>query len=271
MTLKKIIFDDAMKDWIWSNIKNGVSKQSVYEILIRENYDEYVVINELRYAPRHQYDLKLNSPDSVINQLTYLGAERIDAPIPIFRYQNLLSEEECQEIIAIHKHTNEPSTTGQDKDIKNDLGRISFSTFYEHQGLLRKHTALKTLKLKILGLTGLSIKLSEPLQGQWYKPGGFYNDHFDANHIAEKINPITGNRTWTCMVNLNVPEEGGDTYFPKLDKTFKPMTGQALIWYNLNEEGLAHPMSLHTGKHITKGEKFISNQWFQEYPKPTLT
>ena len=266
-TEKKLFIDDEWKDWIWSNIKKGISKKKIYEDLIANNFDTFTIINELRYNPNRKLELYSNHVESVIQQLTYMGAERIEAPIPIFRYKNLLSEAECMKIIAIHKEVNQPSTTGQISEAKSDLGRISYSTFYEHQGLLNKYEVLKTLKLKIIGLMGLPIQLSEQIQGQWYKPDGFYNDHFDAHHVAEKVDPIIGNRTWTCMINLNVPEEGGASYFPKLDKSFQPETGQVLIWYNLNEDGLAHPLSLHTGQKVIKGEKFISNQWFHQFPR----
>lgn len=66
------------------------------------------------------------------------------------------------------------------------------------------------------------------------------------------------------MITLNRVVEGGDTYFPELNKRFKPQTGQALIWYNLNENGLANPLTLHAGQPIIKGEKFIVTQWFRQ-------
>jgi prolyl 4-hydroxylase len=268
----KRLIDDDWKAWIWSNIKNGIEKQIIYNKLIENNFDKLTVMNELNFIPERltnnlestSDNLETSTRDRVINQLTYLGAERIDVEIPLFKFNNLFTENECNELIAIHRELNEPSTTGQKKDIKQEKGRTSFSTFYEHKGLLKTRPIVKTLKFKILGLLGIPAQYSENIQGQWYKPGGFYNDHFDAHQIREKIDPKIRNKTWTCMVNLNEPEEGGLTSFPVLNKTFEPKTGQALIWYNLNEEGLAHPSTLHTGKHVIKGEKFIATQWFHQ-------
>lgn len=93
---------------------------------------------------------------------------------------------------------------------------------------------------------------------------GFYNDHYDACDKYEQFNSHHGNRTWTCMVTLNEVEEGGETSFPTLQKSFKPKIGQALIWYNLNKNGLAHPLSLHSAQPVLKGEKFIITQWFHQ-------
>jgi prolyl 4-hydroxylase len=68
------------------------------------------------------------------------------------------------------------------------------------------------------------------------------------------------------MITLNTVEKGGHTHFPKLNQTIEPTPGQAIIWYNLADDHLAHPLSLHGELAIEKGEKFIITQWFREFP-----
>lgn len=111
---------------------------------------------------------------------------------------------------------------------------------------------------------GIPAQYSEAIQGKFYQADGFYNDHYDASETYDKLIGTNGNRTWTVMVTLNEVAEGGCTYFPKLDKRFSPAVGQALIWYNLDDRGLAHPLTLHTGEPVKQGEKFIITQWFRQ-------
>jgi prolyl 4-hydroxylase len=39
-----------------------------------------------------------------------------------------------------------------------------------------------------------------------------------------------GQRTYTFMIYLNEVKEGGETEFKKLNQSFSPMKGKALIW-----------------------------------------
>lgn len=262
--MKKYFFNDEWKGWIWSNIKNGVSKQRIYNDLVANDYDIFAIINELRFIPDifRKHD-SINS-DHVISSLKNSGAMKVDVPIPFFIITDFITEKECKEIIEIQKKENIRSTTGDNKECKINEKRTSFTSYLEQTKSDSSRMLIQSIKQKILSLMDISIEYSEKIQGQWYKQNGFYHDHFDAYDDYNKFQSPAGNRTWTCIITLNNVEEGGDTYFPKLNKYFKPKMGQALIWYNLNEYGLAHPLTLHTGHPVTKGEKFIMTQWFRQ-------
>lgn len=262
--MKKFYFNDEWKDWIWSNIKNGVTKQRIYNDLIANDYDAFTIINELRFIPdvfRKHDEVSCNQ---VIGYLQAAGAIRVDVPIPFFVFPNFLTNIECQEIIKIQKSESVRSTIGDNKECRVNESRTSFTTSFESIQNDTAHIITQSLKQKILSLMGIPIQYSEKMQGQCYKENGFYHNHFDAYDDYNQFQNQFGNRTWTCMITLNSVEEGGDTYFPKLDKRFAPNAGQALIWYNLNEDGLAHPLTLHTGEAVKKGEKFIVTQWFRQ-------
>ncbi len=262
--MNKHFFNDDWKNWIWSNIKNGVSKQRIYNDLVEQGYDVFTIINELRFIPnvfRKQDEIKLNH---VIGYLQGAGATRVDVPIPFYIFPNFLTETECKAIIDIQREQNDRSTTGDHKECKIDETRTSFTTYFESIQSESMQNIVQQLKQKILSLMGIPTQYSEKIQGQWYKENGFYHNHYDAYEDYNKFKAQYGNRTWTCMITLNDVEEGGDTYFPTLDKRFTPKAGQALIWYNLDENGLAHPLTLHTGQAVKKGEKFIVTQWFRQ-------
>lgn len=257
--MKKYFFDDDWKNWIWSNIKNGVSKQKIYNDLLAKNFDVFTVINELRFIPdvfRKEDAIPCNQ---VMGYLHSAEAIKVDLPIPFFIIPDFLSDVECQEIVEIQK-TNYSCVVTDEKKENSPV----FTTYFETTQSDANNTTLQMLKQKILSLMGIPIRYAEKPQGQWYKESGFFQDHFDAYDDYDGFKSLSGNRTWTCHITLNRVAEGGDTYFSKLDKRFKAKTGQALIWYNLNENGLAHPLTLHTEQAVIQGEKFMITQWFRQ-------
>jgi prolyl 4-hydroxylase len=123
----------------------------------------------------------------------------------------------------------------------------------------------------IAGLLGLSLDASEPLQGQRYAPGQEFRPHTDTfepggydyyRHTAE-----TGQRTWTAMIYLNEPDEGGGTRFKRIGKTVQPETGKLLAWNNLLPDGRPNPATLHQGMKVRRGTKYVLTKWFRERPR----
>lgn len=262
--MKRYFFDNDWKNWIWSNIKNGVSKQRIYEDLVKKNFDVFTIMNELRFIPNTFRKGDGISCNRVIGYLQAANAIKIEAPIPLFTLPNFLSEAECQEIIAIQKTNCTQSTTDlSSKPPLNEIRNGSITLFETIQSD-SIHMSVQFLKQKIVALMGIPIQYAEPIQGQWYQQNGFYDAHFDAYHDYNDFHAQSGNRTWTCMITLNTVKEGGDTYFPKLNQRFKARSGQALVWYNLNHDGLVNPLTLHTEESIIKGEKFVVMQWFTQ-------
>ena len=262
--MKKFFFDDEWKDWIWSNIKNGISKQSIYDDLIDNDYDVFTIINELRFIPQIFRKKDEIPAHFVMDHLEQLGAKRIDVDIPLYKVENFLTKKECDEIIKLQKMESSRSTVADGKDAQISEIRTSSTTYFELIESESKHEIVRVVKEKIMTLLDIPVQYTEAIQGQWYQKNGFYHEHYDAYDDLNQFKYTGGNRTWTCMVTLNEVEEGGDTYFPQLNQRFKPKIGQALIWYNLGEDGLADPLTLHAGQPIIKGEKFIITQWFHQ-------
>ena len=224
----------------------------------------FTIINELKFIPEMLRKKDEINPAKVIAQLEKSGAKKIDVVFPLYKFENLFTEMECNAIIELQKNDNKRSTVGSSTGAKVDEKRLSFSTYFELVEPELVPEIIQQVKKKILSVMSIPAQYSESIQGQWYQENGFYNDHYDAHHDYHQFVGHQGNRTWTCMVTLNEVVEGGGTYFPKLDVSFTPKIGQALIWYNLDENGLANPLTLHTGQLIKKGEKFIITQWFHQ-------
>lgn len=112
----------------------------------------------------------------------------------------------------------------------------------------------------------------EPLQGQKYEIGQFFKPHHDFmhrnQHYYDRQLVFGGQRTWTVMIYLNAPAQGGETYFPKLDITITPQSGKLIAWNNLKSCGNPNYDTLHEGKPVIEGTKYILTRWYRENPYP---
>jgi hypothetical protein len=99
----------------------------------------------------------------------------------------------------------------------------------------------------------------ESLQVVKYTPGGYYKPHYDS--IDDK-NP----RLYTFLIALNDDYEGGETEFVNLGKSYKMKECDVLFFHNLDNYELSCSKSLHGGKPVESGEKWICNLWIHKYP-----
>ena len=151
--------------------------------------------------------------------------------------------------------------------LADDVGIANFRTS-ETCDLDWRDPVVAEVDKKIADLLGLSLVSSEPMQGQRYASGQEFRPHTDTFepggydfyvHTAER-----GQRTWTAMVYLNEPEDGGATRFKLIGKTVQPETGKLLAWNNLLPEGQPNPATLHQGMKVRRGTKYILTKWFRE-------
>jgi len=152
-------------------------------------------------------------------------------------------------------------------EIADDVGIEEFRTS-ETCALDWRDPVVGAVDRKIAGLLGIPLDASEPIQGQRYAPGQEFKAHTDTFepggydfylHTAE-----TGQRTWTAMIYLNEPEEGGATRFKTIGKTIQPEIGKLLAWNNLLPDGRPNPATLHQGMKVRRGTKYIITKWFRE-------
>jgi prolyl 4-hydroxylase len=60
---------------------------------------------------------------------------------------------------------------------------------------------------------------------------------------------------------LNDDFDGGETFFPKINKKVVPELGKAVLFYSVNNNGVLLQKSLHGGLPVQSGEKWIANKW----------
>jgi prolyl 4-hydroxylase len=57
-------------------------------------------------------------------------------------------------------------------------------------------------------------------------------------------------------LQLNEPERGGSTAFPRAGVAVKPVKGTAAFWYNLKRSGKPDPLTLHGACPVLLGHKW---------------
>lgn len=129
---------------------------------------------------------------------------------------------------------------------------------------------VQRIEARIAGLLGIAPSHGETIQGQRYAPGQRFKLHHDFFEMGqpywEEMNRCGGQRTWTAMIFLNEPEGGGETAFPSAGITVSPRLGHMLVWNNLNIIGEPNYFSLHEGRPVAAGTKYIITKWHRERP-----
>ena len=194
------------------------------------------------------------------------GVQRVPSrELELFVVRRFLDEETCAALIERIDAKRRPST------IADDSGVANFRTS-ETCDLDSSDPLVADVDRKFAELLGISLDRGELLQGQRYAPGQEFRPHTDTFnpggfdfyvHTADR-----GQRTWTAMVYLNEPEDGGATRFKVIGKTIQPETGKLLTWNNLLPGGEPNMATLHQGMKVRRGTKYVLTKWFRESPFP---
>lgn len=181
--------------------------------------------------------------------------------LELFIVRDFLDPESCAALIKRIDQRRRPS------EIADDYGIANFRTS-ETCDLDRLDPIVSEVDGRLAQLLGLALDTGEPLQGQRYAPGQEFKAHTDTFepggydyfiHTAKM-----GQRTWTAMIYLNEPEDGGATRFKKIGKTIQPETGKLLAWNNLLPDGRPNPATLHHGMKVRRGTKYVVTKWYRE-------
>jgi prolyl 4-hydroxylase len=97
--------------------------------------------------------------------------------------------------------------------------------------------------------------LIKSLVVQRYGVSHQYKSHYDwfpdGPYIEDNIEPR--DEKWCEFIDCDEPWDAG--------VTFKPITGNAVFWKNLKEDGQGHQKTLHAGLPVTSGMKTGLNIW----------
>lgn len=186
-----------------------------------------------------------------------------ERPVQFYLMEGFLSSEECAALVTQIDSGCYPSPL-YDKDNYADVRTSQSCNLNVYDPLVA------SIDARIAALVGLDRALGEPLQGQRYAEGQEFKDHADFFYIDQpywaEYGAHGGQRTWTAMVYLASPQSGGGTAFPLIDLDIAPRVGRILVWNNMALDGSPNPWTLHCGRPVLGGVKYIVTKWYRERP-----
>jgi prolyl 4-hydroxylase len=182
-------------------------------------------------------------------------------PIQLYVGSAFLSPEECLALCRKIDSNTYPSPLYEKE--KHEGVRTSFTCNLDVYDPL-----IAEVDNRLSNLLGIERSYGEPLQGQRYEIGQQFKKHADFFYIDqpywEQYEKRGGQRTWTAMIYLNVPQSGGATAFRFLDLAVAPQLGRLLVWNNMALDGSPNPWTEHSGQPVDAGTKYIVTKWYRE-------
>jgi prolyl 4-hydroxylase len=269
--------------WIDENVERGVAQKTLVDTLIQNDFDPELAMRTVLAKARGNSLPVSPAPEPAASGYIYeqIGpgvgnivktSDReisvlmtIDKPRVIL-FGNVLSKEECEQLIALSKPKLDRSTTVADATGKAEYheNRTSSGTFF----LLNENAFIASLDKRISMLMQVPVLNGEGLQILNYQVGGEYKPHFDyfppelpgsAVHIARG-----GQRVASLITYLNTVEEGGETILPEIGLKVAPVQGNALYFAYTNSRNQVDPLTYHGGNPVIRGEKWITTKWVRQ-------
>ena len=192
---------------------------------------------------------KIKTEDREINIIA-----RFEEPLVVV-LGSVLDDEECEALIQLSKDLLQRSKIGSTKEV-SDI-RTSSGAFLTDV----KNHILARVEKRVSAIMGIPIEHGEGLHILNYKPGQEYKEHLD--YFAPTSKAAKNNRISTLVLYLNDVEEGGTTFFPKLNLTVCPQKGMAVYFEYFYNDSILNELTLHAGAPVVKGEKWIATQWMR--------
>ncbi|TVX88068.1 2OG-Fe(II) oxygenase [Paenibacillus agilis] len=166
---------------------------------------------------------------------------------------NMLSDEECDELIEQSREKLQRSKIGKDRSV--DQIRTSSGVFCEESETVAK------IEKRISQIMNIPISHGDGLQILQYTPGQEYKPHHD--FFAETSRASANNRISTLVMYLNDVEEGGETTFPMLNLSVFPNKGTAVYFEYFYDNHELNDSTLHAGTPVMQGEKWVATMWMR--------
>lgn len=278
---------DDWRDWLRLNFERGCAADDLFHRAARRDFDPDEISRELggfKPAEVAAATLEPGPTSSGADRTAEAGADakepwfslyhapltdprnsprawRLDTNLAqIYEIPGLLSDAECDAMIEVIDGSLRRSTTTR--------GPADYRTS-RTCGLRRAAPeTIVDIDQRLASLIGCDVAFSEPMQGQRYDPGEYFKGHTDWFASGTKefgtYTKTGGQRTWTVMIYLNNVEEGGETRFERIGRTFRPAKGLGVAWNNLGLDGVGNRATFHEAMPVTRGRKYIITKWFRE-------
>jgi hypothetical protein len=124
------------------------------------------------------------------------------------------------------------------------------------------------VRMRIATLLKLPGAHMEPPQMFHYATGQELAPHVDYYRRDDRAPGVDyqGDRIASFLLYLNDGFEGGETEFLRPGLKVKPRKGGAVYFANVGDDGRPDPQTLHAGRRVTAGEKWLLSQWIHDRP-----
>lgn len=194
------------------------------------------------------------------------GIRRLSNKPPVWWINNLLSEAECEALMALGIGKVAPSKV-LDRN-SGDPAQKDYRTSSHLFLPLYCDETVKTVEDRIAALLGIPFIYGEGLQILNYRVQQEYKPHFDFFYpdrpSGAKALQVSGQRVLTLLMYLNSVEEGGETEFPEIGLKVRPEQGSALLFFNVDFTNRPDYKTLHASIPVIRGEKWVATKWMYE-------
>jgi prolyl 4-hydroxylase len=281
-------FSPDLSGWLVACLAQGQTPAALVQIMIGERMDPKVaraIVDAFVLARRSGQPTPVDSLTIEDESAEYVDAAprvpprarllandrevpvlaRLEQPV-VAALGNVLSAEECAELIELARPRLSPSTivnpySGQDEVAAQ---RTSFGMFFR----LGETPLVARLDRRISELMQLPVENGEGFQVLHYPAGTAAAPHFDFLEPSNEANRASilrsGQRVSTLITYLNEVESGGETWFPELGFSVLPVRGNAVYFEYCNAAGQVDHRSLHAGNRVLSGEKWVATKWMRQ-------
>ncbi|MGG1948481.1 2OG-Fe(II) oxygenase [Trinickia sp. NRRL B-1857] len=275
--------DATWEAWLTDNVHRGCTAQSMVEAMVGAGFDPKVAGAAVQRAiggdagfeassargklGEYQYD---RGPVSGGNSIRAFDRDvkvlmRCERP-QVVLFGDVLSGEECAEMIERSRHRLERSTTVHPETGREDIirNRTSEGIWFQRG----EDAFIERLEQRIANLMNCPVENGEGFQVLHYGVGAEYRPHFDyfppeqagsAVHTARG-----GQRVATLVLYLNDVPGGGETVFPDAGLAVVGRQGGAVYFRYMNGLRQLDPLTLHGGAPVLSGDKWIMTKWVRE-------
>jgi prolyl 4-hydroxylase len=270
-----------LRKWIVDQAQAGFGADVVLKSMLASGWEEDVAIDAMETTLKTHLDqqsalqgqaaaVPVPRPDITDSPLYLDAGDRqvhvlqVVAQPPIVVFGNVLSNEECDALIAAARPRMARSLTVETKTGGEELNadRTSNGMFFTRGEI----EVVKRLEARLAKLLNWPEENGEGLQILHYHPGAEYKPHYDYFDPNEPGTPTIlkrgGQRVGTIVMYLGEPTKGGGTTFPDIHLEVAPKRGNA-VFFSYDR---AHPSTktLHGGAPVIEGEKWIATKWLRE-------
>ncbi|MDE2204562.1 MAG: 2OG-Fe(II) oxygenase [Burkholderiaceae bacterium] len=272
---------EALRDWLQRHVIEGFEAESLVASMVQSGYDRTFarrVVDEA-LAARAPAPAVAPVPATAANDVAENSnaVRTADGDIPILfaietprivLFQHFLSDEECDQLIALGRNRLKRSPV-----VNPDTGEENLISARTSQGgmfQVGEHPLIARIEARIAQAVGVPVEHGEGFQVLNYQPGGEYQPHFDffnpgRSGEARQLE-VGGQRVATLVIYLNSVPAGGATGFPKLGLEVAPVKGNAVFFVYKRPDGTLDEATLHAGLPVERGEKWIATKWLRERP-----